>query len=135
VCRDGVRPLPPGHGLPLGLGELTPADGPPTAHRVPLAAGETLLLTTDGVTESRDGAGVFYPLTAEVARAVAADPAVAEPRRLVALVRDGTLRHCGGQLADDTTVLAVRRSADAVRWSAPPGTWRGKGGGKGRLRS
>jgi hypothetical protein len=33
-----------------------------------------------------------------------------EPRRLVALVRDGTLGHCGGRLLDDTTVFAVRRA-------------------------
>ncbi len=118
VGADGVRPLPPEHGLPLGLGDLAPADGPPPVHRVPLAPGETLLLTTDGVTESRDGTGAFYPLATEVARAVAADPASAEPRRLVTLVRDGTLRHCGGHLADDTTVFAVRR---------------GNGDGSGRL--
>lgn len=65
---------------------------------------------TDGVTEARDGAGAFYPLADEVSRAVAADPAVAGPARLAAFVRDGTLRHGGGHLADDTTVFAVRRS-------------------------
>ncbi|MDF3149362.1 PP2C family protein-serine/threonine phosphatase, partial [Streptomyces sp. T21Q-yed] len=54
VCPDGVRSLPPGHGLPLGYGGLVPADGPPPVLRVPLAPGETLLLTTDGVTEARD---------------------------------------------------------------------------------
>lgn len=114
VGPHGVRPLPPDHGLPLGLGELAPADGPPPVHRVPLAPGETLLLTTDGVTEARDGDGVFYPLAAEVAEAVAADPGVAQPRRLVAFVRESTLRHCGGHLADDTTVFAVRRRAGAA---------------------
>jgi serine phosphatase RsbU (regulator of sigma subunit) len=90
--------------------------------RVPLAPTETLLITTDGVTEARNAEGRFYPLAAEVADAVAADPRAAEPRRLVAHVRDGTLRHSGGRLADDTTVFAVRR--------APPGTGR-----KGRLQS
>lgn len=108
VGPDGVRHLPPGEGLPLGLGEFA-ADGPPPVLRVPLAPGETLLLTTDGVTEARDTAGLFYPLAAEVADAVAADPRIAEPHRLVAFVRDGTLKHCGGRLADDTTVFAVRR--------------------------
>ncbi|NNN36868.1 serine/threonine-protein phosphatase [Streptomyces sp. S3(2020)] len=108
VGPGGVRHLPPGEGLPLGLGELA-ADGPPPVIRVPLAPGETLLLTTDGVTEARDSGGRFYPLAAEVTEAVAADPRVAGPHRLVALVRDGTLRHCGGRLADDTTVFAVRR--------------------------
>jgi serine phosphatase RsbU (regulator of sigma subunit) len=114
VGPDGVRSLPPGHGLPLGLAELDPADGPPPVHRVALRTGETLLLTTDGVTEARDGDDVFYPLAAEVAEAVAADPDLAQPRRLAAFVRDGTLRHCGGHLADDTTVFAVRRRRTGV---------------------
>ena len=108
VGSGGIRLLPPGDGLPLGLGDLT-ADGPPSARRVPLAPGETLLLTTDGVTEARDGTGEFYPLAADVAHALATDPRTAEPRRLVDLVRDRTLHHCGGRLADDTTVFAVRR--------------------------
>ena len=121
VGPDGVRQLPVDTGLPLGLGELSD-DGPPPVQRVPLAPTETLLITTDGVTEARDTEGRFYPLAAEVAAAVAADPLTAEPRRLVAYVRDGTLRHSGGHLADDTTVFAVRRSL--------PGTVR-----KGRLQS
>ncbi|MFE7168912.1 PP2C family protein-serine/threonine phosphatase [Streptomyces sp. NPDC057616] len=108
VGPAGVRSLPPGDGLPLGLGDL--ADGRPHARRIALAPGETLLLTTDGVTEARDREGAFYPLADDVARAVAADPQLAEPQRLVTLVRDGTLRHCGNRLADDTTVFAVRRS-------------------------
>ncbi|HET9383359.1 MAG TPA: PP2C family protein-serine/threonine phosphatase [Streptomyces sp.] len=90
----------------------TPEQGPPVppVHRVPVAADETVLLFTDGVTEARDRDDVFYPLEEEVARAVAADPGTAEPRRLVAFVRDGTLRHTRGHLADDTTLFAVRRA-------------------------
>ncbi|MFI5684428.1 PP2C family protein-serine/threonine phosphatase [Streptomyces sp. NPDC051636] len=106
---EGVRSLPPGDRLPLGLGELVPAGDPPRPTRVSLAPGETLLLTTDGVTEARDGRGVFYGLADEVARAVAADPRAALPRRLVRLVRDGVLRHTGGHLQDDTTIFAVSR--------------------------
>ncbi|MFF0201159.1 PP2C family protein-serine/threonine phosphatase [Streptomyces sp. NPDC005017] len=109
VGPRGVRALPPGDSLPLGLAELGSTAGPPPVNRVPLGAGETLLMTTDGVTEARDRHGVFYPLGEELEGAVAADPRVVEPSRLVALVRDGTLRHCGGRLADDTTVFAVRR--------------------------
>ncbi|MBQ1092707.1 PP2C family protein-serine/threonine phosphatase [Streptomyces sp. B93] len=111
VGDDGeVRQLPPGDGLPLGLGELARPDGqPPPVRTVRVSTAETLLLTTDGVTEARDGRGAFYPLAREVAKAVAQDPRVARPRRLVTFVRDGTLRHCGGRLADDTTVFAVRR--------------------------
>nr|WP_245608119.1 PP2C family protein-serine/threonine phosphatase [Streptomyces hokutonensis] len=106
----GVRSLPPGHGLPLGLGELAGLEGPPPTLRITLAPGETLLIVTDGVTEARDGAGVFYPLKDEVTEGVHLDPGTADPHRLVAYVRDGTLRHCGGRLADDTTIFAVRRS-------------------------
>lgn len=115
VARDGVRPLPPGEGMPLGLGEL--AGGMPPTLRVPLAPDETLLLVTDGVTEARDAAGEFFPLRERVERAVAADPRTAEPERLVGLVRDGTLRHCGGRLEDDTTIFAVRRDRAVSGWS------------------
>ncbi|MBD0842199.1 PP2C family protein-serine/threonine phosphatase [Streptomyces sp. TRM68416] len=108
VGPAGVRPLPPGDGLPLGLAELAGNPGPPPVHRSRIAPGETVLLTTDGVTEARDATGTFFPLADEVARALATDPRLAEPRLLVAFVRDGTLRHCGGVLADDTTVFAVR---------------------------
>ncbi len=114
VGPDGVRSLPPGHGLPLGLGELDPTDGPPPVHRVSLRPGETLLLTTDGVTEARNDDDVFYPLATAVAAAVSADPDLGRPGRLVAFVRDGTLRHCDGRLADDTTVFAVRRRRTGV---------------------
>ncbi|MET7703122.1 PP2C family protein-serine/threonine phosphatase [Streptomyces sp. NPDC005485] len=107
VAPGGVRRLPPGDGLPLGLSEFT--DAPPLVLTVALAPGETLLLVSDGVTEARDAQGVFYPLRKRVAEAVSADPGTAEPQRLVRFVRDGTLRHCGGRLADDTTVFAVRR--------------------------
>ncbi|MGW0420266.1 PP2C family protein-serine/threonine phosphatase [Streptomyces sp. NPDC003015] len=109
VGPSGVRPLLAADGLPLGLSALS-ADGPPRVHRVPLDPAETLLLTSDGVTEARDGTGEFYALADDVARALAADPRAVEPSRLVALVRDGTLGHCGGRLLDDTTVFAVRRA-------------------------
>ncbi|MFE6482176.1 PP2C family protein-serine/threonine phosphatase [Streptomyces sp. NPDC057757] len=107
ISPDGVRSLPPGDGLPLGLSEL--AHHPPPPLDVTLAPGETLLLVTDGVTEARDGAGEFFPLRERVTRAVAEDPRTADPQLLVQFVRDATLLHCGGHLADDTTIFAVRR--------------------------
>jgi hypothetical protein len=134
---DGVRLLPPSDGLPLGLGALArtrtgtgtgtgtgigtgtgtgarpTGSGVPPVRRVPLAPDETLLLVTDGVTEARDGDGVFFPLHERVALAVATDPGSAHPRLLVELVREGTLRHCGGHLADDTTIFAVRLARPA----------------------
>ncbi|MET9442450.1 PP2C family protein-serine/threonine phosphatase [Streptomyces sp. NPDC006610] len=111
VGEAGVRALPAGEGLPLGFGELAPAGRTvPPVRRFPLAPGETLLLTTDGVTEARGADGGFYPLVAEVTRRFAADPRPAGPRQLVAFVRDGVLGHCDGRLRDDTTVFAVRRA-------------------------
>ncbi|MGW3911656.1 PP2C family protein-serine/threonine phosphatase [Streptomyces sp. NPDC005070] len=109
VTPDGVRSLPPGDGLPLGMGDL--ASAPPPVLRVPLALGETLLMVTDGVTEARDAAGVFFPLRDTLTKALARDPRTADPHRLVRWVRDGTLDHCGGRLGDDTTIFAVRRRA------------------------
>ncbi|MEU9184776.1 PP2C family protein-serine/threonine phosphatase [Streptomyces sp. NPDC048484] len=106
----GVRLLPPGDGLPLGLsGLVRPDAGVPPVHREPFAPDETLLLVTDGVTEARDADGVFFPLHARVALAVSTDPATAHPRHLVELVREGTLRHSAGHLVDDTTIFAVRQ--------------------------
>ncbi|MFF9085855.1 PP2C family protein-serine/threonine phosphatase [Streptomyces sp. NPDC014991] len=112
VGPRGLRELPSGDGVPLGFGDL--AGGLPPVHRVALAVDETLLLVTDGVTEARDGSGAFYPLAADLARAIADDPCRAEPRLLVRRVRDGVLRHSRGRLEDDTTVFAVRRAEHAV---------------------
>ena len=80
VAPDGVRDLPPGHGLPLGLAALTAER--PLVLTVALAPGETLLLVTDGVTEARDADGVFFPLRDRVAGALSADPSTADPQRL-----------------------------------------------------
>jgi serine phosphatase RsbU (regulator of sigma subunit) len=132
VGPHGVRELPSGDGLPLGLGDL--AGGVPPVHRVPLAADETLLLVTDGVTEARDGPGEFFPLAREVAREVAADPGRSDPRRLVRRVRDGVLRHSRGRLEDDTTIFAVRRLPDSGGAPGTGGT-SGEEPEQGRLRS
>ncbi|MEU8590883.1 PP2C family protein-serine/threonine phosphatase [Streptomyces sp. NPDC048664] len=112
VSADGVRALPLGQGLPVGLAAL--GEGLPPPMRLPLADGETLLLFTDGVSEARDAAGEFFPLRETVARALAEDPRAAEPGNLVRLVRDCTLRHSGGHLEDDTTIFAVRRRPPRV---------------------
>ena len=111
---SGVRLLPPGDGLPLGLTGLAEPDSRvPPVRRVPFAPDETLLLVTDGVTEARDADDVFFPLRARVALAVSSDPSVAHPRSLVELVREGTLRHSAAHLVDDTTIFAVRQVQQA----------------------
>ncbi|MEE1763252.1 MULTISPECIES: PP2C family protein-serine/threonine phosphatase [unclassified Streptomyces] len=108
-----VRFLPLEDGLPLGLGELAPRETRTATVR--LAADETLLLVTDGVTEARDGRGVFFPLREYLARALAAGAPVLAPESLVGLVRDGVLAHTGGGLDDDTTIFAVRRATEPLR--------------------
>ncbi|MDC2946182.1 PP2C family protein-serine/threonine phosphatase [Streptomyces heilongjiangensis] len=121
VSPHGVRVLTLDAGLPLGMSELAPVDDPtgtsPTTRgpgragiTVRLAPDESLLLVTDGVTEARDRDGAFFPLSAYLNRAVAADPrAAADPAALVRLVHDGVLGHTGGHLDDDTTIFVVRR--------------------------
>ncbi|MFI9808174.1 PP2C family protein-serine/threonine phosphatase [Streptomyces sp. NPDC052301] len=133
VGPHGVRELPSGDGLPLGLCDL--AGALPPVRRVPLTAEETLLLVTDGVTEARDEPGLFYPLAREVTRAVTADPRRSEPRRLVSLVRDGVLRHGRGRLEDDTTIFAVRRTTDEGEGGQGEDPEPGQGAERGRLRS
>ncbi|MQY35929.1 hypothetical protein SRB17_39250 [Streptomyces sp. RB17] len=129
VGPRGVRELPSGEGLPLGFADLL--GGLPPVHRVPLAADETLLLVTDGVTEARDRRGTFYPLALELAPEVAAGPEHTDPARLVRWVRDGVLRHSGGRLNDDTTVFAVRRVRGEWGERGVPGVV-GRGGDEGR---
>ncbi|MEU6288524.1 PP2C family protein-serine/threonine phosphatase [Streptomyces sp. NPDC015140] len=115
VGPGGVRAFPVVGGLPLGMSDLISRSVMPVS-RAALAGDESLLLVTDGVTEARDPQGRFFPHGEAVARAVAADAANAAPHRLVSLVRDGTLRHCRGKLADDTTVFAVRRVGRPPKW-------------------
>ncbi|MPY54909.1 PP2C family protein-serine/threonine phosphatase [Streptomyces acidicola] len=113
VAPGGVRALPPGDGLPLGLGDLVDASLPPVRTML-LAPDETLLLVTDGVTEARGANGEFFPLQERLARVLLVAPGLAkDPGRLVRLVRDGTLEYCGGRLEDDTTIFAVRRRGRA----------------------
>jgi hypothetical protein len=112
AAAPGSAPAAPGPApaAPGPAPAVPPAPPVPPVHRVPVAPDETLLLFTDGVTEARDRDDAFYPLQEEVTRAVAADPKAADPHRLVALVRDGTLRHTRGHIEDDATVFAVRRA-------------------------
>ncbi len=113
LSPHGVCLLPLRDGLPLGLGGLAPPETRTATVR--LAADETLLLVTDGVTEARDGRGVFFPLREYLTRALAAGAPVLAPESLVRLVRDGVLAHTGGFLDDDTTIFAVRRASAPVR--------------------
>ncbi|MFD5317629.1 PP2C family protein-serine/threonine phosphatase [Streptomyces sp. NPDC127098] len=119
VCHGHPPPLllPPGsaprylpvpeNAPPLGLGtgsrrpdkHLCTSDFPP---------GAFLLLYTDGVTEARDGHGTFYDPSTSLR-----DRVFDDPDALVDAVIDDVLAHTGGNLHDDTAVLAVQHPGDA----------------------
>lgn len=108
VLRDGrprtvhtPRPAPP-----LGLGELAQPDYRVDSFR--LAPGDLLLLYTDGVTEARDSAGVFYPLTERLTGWTGTDPDA-----FLDHFRRDLLHHAGGRLDDDAVMLALARPAAA----------------------
>jgi serine phosphatase RsbU (regulator of sigma subunit) len=82
-----------------------------TAGSVTLAPGETLLVTTDGVSEARDRAGAFFgDARLEALCAAPAGGAAA----LAARVTDAVHAFAAGaEPADDVTLVAVHRAADA----------------------
>lgn len=70
---------------------------------VPFAPGDQLLLYTDGVTETRDRCGRFFPLP-EWMRQQEPEP----PRELLDRLHRALLQHSGGRLDDDIAALAVQ---------------------------
>jgi serine phosphatase RsbU (regulator of sigma subunit) len=75
---------------------------------MPFAPGDQLLLYTDGVTETRDRDGEFFPLPDWLRLQ---DP-VSSPRGLLDGLHRDLLRFSGGRLDDDIAALAVRRPQD-----------------------
>ncbi|WP_407077467.1 PP2C family protein-serine/threonine phosphatase [Streptomyces sp. SCSIO 30461] len=65
--------------------------------------GDQLLLYTDGVTETRDRAGEFFPLTDWLRR-----QGSVRPRELLDRLHQDLLRYSGGRLGDDIAALALR---------------------------
>lgn len=70
---------------------------------VAVAPGDQLLLYTDGVTETRDRRGEFFPLPDWMRRQGAAPP-----RELLDRLHRDLLHYSGGRLNDDIAALAVR---------------------------
>lgn len=86
-------------GPPLGLG-LSGADLPAVAE-LPLLPGDRLLAHTDGVTEARDAAGQFYPLSTRV-------PVLAtDPGGLLAAVWRDLVAFTDGGPRDDVALLVL----------------------------
>ncbi|MEX2984050.1 PP2C family protein-serine/threonine phosphatase [Streptomyces sp. C36] len=102
--------------LPLGMtGALTEDDY--TTESFPYAVGDVLLLYTDGVIETRDADGRFYPLAERIASWQETDP-----QRLVHRVHRDLLAHAGGSVSDDVAILAIERRDPLV---PVPGTAHG----------
>jgi phosphoserine phosphatase RsbU/P len=89
------------HGLPLGL-----FDAPGLGDtRLSLAAGDTLLLYTDGVTEARRGGEQYGE---ERLRKLFADAGGLDAHHLAGAVEQAVLSFTGGQHTDDIAILALR---------------------------
>ncbi|MDX3070826.1 PP2C family protein-serine/threonine phosphatase [Streptomyces sp. MI02-7b] len=94
---------------PINLAELVGSDY--HVQRIPFAPGDLLLLYTDGVTETRDDQGVFFPLTAWTrATDTTSPPAVLE------LLHQALLRHSNGRLTDDIACVAIRNTPRQEPW-------------------
>ncbi|WP_234384938.1 PP2C family protein-serine/threonine phosphatase [Streptomyces sp. MMG1121] len=110
-----VRELDNGRSAPpLNLGVLV--QEPYHVDVYPFRPGDQLLLYTDGVTETRDASGVFYPLLDRV-RSWGPLP----PRELLARLHDDLLAHSPRGLQDDTAALAVCLLPGEPSAPEPPG--------------
>jgi serine phosphatase RsbU (regulator of sigma subunit) len=92
----------PEGGLPLGLSHL--ADVPRVPVTIPFAPGDALLFYTDGVSEARNKAGVFFALADCAAMRAPRDPATLADR-----VGDELIRYVGHEPDDDVALLVAYR--------------------------
>lgn len=72
---------------------------------VAIAPGDQLLLYTDGVSETRDHTGQFFPLSDWMRR-----QGLEQPRELLDRLHRDLLQHSGGRLDDDIAALALKCS-------------------------
>ncbi len=87
---------------PVGLGSVSAAPYVPTTF--PFAQGDRLLLYTDGVSETRDRDGAFYPLAERVT--AWADQA---PAGLVGGITDDLAAYAATPFNDDMALVAIQR--------------------------
>ncbi|MEV6397063.1 PP2C family protein-serine/threonine phosphatase [Streptomyces sp. NPDC051907] len=91
--------------LPLGMGDL--GLWPDRAEEYPYPPGATLLLYTDGLSEARDAAGVFYDPGGRLGGRI-----FPGPEELLDALVDDVRRHTGGGTTDDMALLAVTRPVE-----------------------
>ncbi|MEV6796447.1 PP2C family protein-serine/threonine phosphatase [Streptomyces sp. NPDC051320] len=105
--EDGVRTLTSDvPALPLGLGDL--GQDPQEPGTCPVGRGDILLLYTDGVIETRDAKGAFYPLAERLAALRGRSPA-----QLLRAIREDLERYAATKLSDDVAMVAVQWPGDA----------------------
>jgi serine phosphatase RsbU (regulator of sigma subunit) len=105
LMHDGLVTTPPlDSGVPLGLAELTAE--PTTVDWFAFPAGSTLLLTTDGLTETRADDGTFYPVDDWLTKHLGLSPTELPGE----LYEDARAFAGGSRPHDDIAVLTVRRS-------------------------
>jgi serine phosphatase RsbU (regulator of sigma subunit) len=80
---------------------------------IPFAAGDRLLLYTDGVSETRDGTGTFYPLAQRVRRWH-----LAPPRQLLDHLHQDLRAYVHGTRDDDLAALVAHRVTPPDRETA-----------------
>ncbi|MGW1379076.1 PP2C family protein-serine/threonine phosphatase [Streptomyces sp. NPDC002446] len=104
LLRNGqVTPLEVSQpALPLGLTEFVGSDF--VVESFPFEVGDIVLLYTDGIIETRDKAGVFYPL-AERMTSWSGDG----PQALLRHLCGDLMAHSGGSLGDDAAMVALER--------------------------
>ncbi|MBK3643565.1 MULTISPECIES: PP2C family protein-serine/threonine phosphatase [Streptomyces] len=106
LMHDGLVTTPAlDTGVPLGLAEL--AVEPTTVDWFDFRAGSTLLLSTDGLTETRADDGTFYPLDERLSKHLGLSPTEL-PR---ALYEDALAFSGDDRRQDDIAILTVRRAA------------------------
>ncbi|MFF3752549.1 PP2C family protein-serine/threonine phosphatase [Streptomyces sp. NPDC002018] len=81
---------------------------------IPFPTGDSLLLYTDGVSETRDRAGAFYPLAQRVR-----PWALVPPRQLLDQLQQDMRAYVAGIRDDDLAALVARRVTPAVRRALP----------------
>jgi serine phosphatase RsbU (regulator of sigma subunit) len=80
---------------------------------IPFTSGDSLLLYTDGVSETRDGSGTFYPLTQRVRRWTSASP-----RQLLDQLHQDLRDYVHGTRDDDLAALVAHRVTPCHREAA-----------------